>query len=172
MTTYFIHLRLAFTIVTICATLYRNSNPYFPSSHIHFQDPCFVSITFLFPILTLTLWSVLGTLYAWPCLSSPFHTCSLSTLTEDSVITSWNYSSPLLRSQPALLPVVIKASHQCIVESVQISTKFRLSINSSFSLSPSASLWSGILQTSVLPTAVLTVPLWNTGPDDFKLRST
>ena len=30
-------------------------------------------------------------------------------------------------NDPALLPVVIKVSHQCIVKSVRISTKFRLS---------------------------------------------
>ena len=73
----------------------------------------------------------------------------------------------LTTHDPALLPVVIKASHQCIVESVRILTKFQLRINSSYSLSPSISLQSGILWTSIPPTAVLTVPLQNTGPNDL-----
>ena len=56
------------------------------------KDPHFISITFLFPILTLTLWSVFETPYTQPWPPSPFPTQSPSTPTEDSVIPSWTYS--------------------------------------------------------------------------------
>ena len=55
--------------VTLHATLYWNSNLCSPLTHVYFQDPCFISITFLFSILTLTLDSILGTPYAQPCLT-------------------------------------------------------------------------------------------------------
>ena len=42
------------------------------------------------------------------------------------VTPSRTYSSPLLRSLPCTASVVIKVSHQCKVESVQILTKFDL----------------------------------------------
>ena len=45
--------------VTLCATPYQNSNPCSPLTHVHFQDPYLISITFLFSIITLTLDSVL-----------------------------------------------------------------------------------------------------------------
>ena len=38
--------------------------PCSPLTHFRFQDPYFVSITFLFSILTLTLDSIFGTPYA------------------------------------------------------------------------------------------------------------
>ena len=50
--------------VTLHATLYQNSDPCSPSTNVHFQDPYFVSITFLFSILTSNLDSIFGTLYA------------------------------------------------------------------------------------------------------------
>ena len=52
----------------------HTGTPTLTSPHLIFvsKDPCFVSITFLFPILTLALWSVFGTLYAQPWPSSPF----------------------------------------------------------------------------------------------------
>ena len=81
----------------------------FPHSIFISKDPCFISITFLFPVLTLTLWSIFRTPYAWPCLSSPFHTHSLFTLTEDSVIPSQTYSSPLLHSRPYTPPSSYKS---------------------------------------------------------------
>ena len=85
---------------------------------------------------------------AWP---SPFHAHSPSTLTKDSIIPSWTYSSPCCTRNPALFPVVIKASYQCTVESVWILTKYQLSFR--LSLVPSCSL--SLLHLS---------PVWNT-PD-------
>ena len=55
--------------VTLYVTSYWNSNSCSSSSHFCFQDPCFISNTFIFPILTL--WSVLGTPYTRPCLTFP-----------------------------------------------------------------------------------------------------
>ena len=104
--------------VTLHVTLYRNCSPL---THVCFQDPYFISIASLFSILTLTLDYILGTPYAMPDLPCsmptphpcplpihahspsmptphpcplPIHAHSPSTLTEDSVIPSWTYSSP------------------------------------------------------------------------------
>ena len=87
---------------------------------------------------------------AWP---SPFHAHSLSTLTKDSIIRSQLTHPPCCAYDPALLPVVLKASHRCIVESVRISTKFSTKYQLSFQLSlvPSCSL--SLLHLS---------PVWNT----------
>ena len=66
-----IHLIAHILIVTLHAILYWNTNPCSPLSHFCFQGPCFISVTFLFSIITLTLDSILGTLYARPCLTFP-----------------------------------------------------------------------------------------------------
>ena len=84
-----------------------------------------------------------------PAQPSPFHAHSLSTLTEDPIISSWTYSSPYCTRDPAQFPVDIKASHQCTVDLVQISTKLAtkswpLLVSKVFSIT----LWSGILWTS------------------------
>ena len=102
-----------------------------------------------------------------PTRPSHFHAHSPSTLTEDSVIPFWTYSSPLLCSWPCTAPSSYKASHQCIVESVQISTKFPTKFVSSCSLKFSPSLSS--LEYSRPPFPLLqfvTMPLQNTGPNN------
>ena len=87
--------------ITLCATPYRNSNPCSPLTHVHFQDPYFVSITFLFSILTSNHDSVFRTSYARPSLTLPVPCPVPSTLTEASVIPSRTDSSPCCARNPA-----------------------------------------------------------------------
>ena len=87
--------------VTLRATLYRNSNPYSPSTHVRFQDPYFVSITFLFSILTLNLDSIFETPYTQPVppCSMPvpiYHGQGFCNPVSDLLI-------PLLCSQPCIV---------------------------------------------------------------------
>ena len=88
-------------VVTLHATLYWNSDPCSLSTHVHFQDPDFISITFLFSILTSNLDSGFGTLYTRPCLTLPIPCPFPSTMTEASVILSQTYSSPCCTHDPA-----------------------------------------------------------------------
>ena len=118
---------MSYIYITLCATLYQNSNPYFPSSHFRLQRPllCFHYFSipnsnlnplihfrnFVCPALT-----VLPISYLFPVHpDQKFHNP-----VSDFLI------PPCCACSPALLPVVIKASHQCIVKSVQISTKYNL----------------------------------------------
>ena len=83
----------------LCATPYWNSNLTSPLSHSRFQDPCSVSITFLFLVLTFAPLICFGTpdcptpiAYLCPPHSYPY---SLFPLTINLVTPSWTYSSPL-----------------------------------------------------------------------------
>ena len=88
------------------------------------KDPCFVSI-FSVPNSNLTPLIHFGTLYAWSWPSSPFLPVFLAHPDQ-------RYHNPIsdllippcCARVPALFSVVIKASYQCIVESVRISTKY------------------------------------------------
>ena len=95
--------------VILCATPYRNSDPGSPFTHVHFQDPCFVSVTFLFSILTLTLDSVLGTLYARPCPTLPVP-CPLSIYPDQGFCNPLSdLLIPPLCSQPCIVPSSYKS---------------------------------------------------------------
>ena len=94
-------LGISVACVTLHATLYRNSNPCSPLTHVCFQDPYFISITFLFSILTLKLDSIFRTLYTQPCLTLPIPCRFPSTMTNISAIPSRTYSSPCCSRNPA-----------------------------------------------------------------------
>ena len=86
------------TIVTLCATPYQNSDFTSPLSHSHFQDPCSISITFLFLVLTFAPLICFETPYSDPnylSLSSPFLPITPIPLTINFITPSWTYSSPL-----------------------------------------------------------------------------
>ena len=83
-----------------------------------FLDPHFVSITFYSPFY-LQLFDPFSELRTSDPAQPPrFPAHSPSTLTENSIILSWTYSSPCCAHNPALFPVVIKVSLQCTVDPV------------------------------------------------------
>ena len=111
--------------VTLCATWYRNSDLYFPSSHFCFPyfsipNSSLNPLICLWNSLCLTL-TILPVSYQFPIYPDQRFCNPIS----DLLIT------PCCACIPALFPVVIKASHQCIVESVQISTKYNLLLTKS-----------------------------------------
>ena len=86
-----------------------NSNSYSPLTHVHFQDSCFISITFLFSILTLTLDSVLGTPYSHPCPTFPIP-CPLPIYPDRGFCNPvLDLLIPLLHSQPCIVPSSYKS---------------------------------------------------------------
>ena len=120
---------LYFTNITLHSVQPYTRTPIFISPHPIpvSKDPCFISITFSVPNYNLTPLIHFGTLYARPWLSSPF-------LPIFPAHPDWRYRNPVsdllipphCACIPALFSVVIKASYQCIVESVWISIKYDL----------------------------------------------
>ena len=115
--------------VTLYVTLYQNSDLSLHTQSLALCSPCsifickplcYFSVTFLFPVLTLTYPFV----PSWNSTSDPDprlpHSSCIprSTLTVNSIAPSWTYSFPLTALTSLHCFSSYKASHQCKVESV------------------------------------------------------
>ena len=113
--------------VTLCVTPYWNSGFTPPLSHSCFQDPCFVSTTFLILVLTFAPLIHFRTPYYLTLTAYPHPPCSYPYSLFSLIVNYHNPISdllipPLLHSLPCTVLSSYK-SNQCKVESVQISTK-------------------------------------------------
>ena len=102
------HSHITEFLVILRATLYWNSNSLLPLNHVRFQDPYFISITFLISILSLNLDSIFRTPYAQPSPTLPIPYLF-------SIYSGWGFRNPvsdLLIPLPCPQPCIVPSSYK------------------------------------------------------------